>query len=98
MMKYFTYSVHGSEQKYPFLFPVFFTHKSISDKVKSQLELQFAHVTITSAGLFNGPDGCYGFSESLMMRSKPEDTALIQKFLNFRGNDKMQNFCKPERH
>ena len=35
----------------------------------------------TSAGFYDKKRGCYGYSNSLNLKSRPEDTEIIRKFI-----------------
>lgn len=94
-MKYIMYRVkrasdHPDKSWYfvPFLFPMSFVHSAFDEYAFMIVRenIPFATVEKVSAGFVAYPPGshlfAYGSSETLDLSSRPEDTEIIQKYLN----------------
>lgn len=80
-MKYVIFKVAGMGE-WPILFPDDITHAFMARTAKRAIEssVRVAEVEVVAAGFVNRHGGeATGFSESLSIKARPEDTALIQK-------------------
>jgi hypothetical protein len=87
MMKYIVFDFNGKETIV--LFPRTLIHKEVSDAVKTiktgrgrDWKRQYKDSNVISAGFFDldESDVCYGESESLCVKSRPEEDAALLNF------------------
>lgn len=72
------------EQRVPFIFPNWMVHADVADVLTAILSQKYKRtdITVSSAGEACTVGGveCSGHSETLGVKSKDEDTALIQMY------------------
>ena len=83
--KYIMFDCDGIE--IPVVFSVYMTHKTTVEALMPQLRSMFTTIKVVSAGFYDfATNKCYGDSESLKLKSNPDDARFISGILGANPN------------
>ena len=75
-------TIKDASRYVPIIFPECLVHKNVAEHIEHLMRMEHnAEVEIVSAGFYDIGATCYGESESLNLKSKPEqDTDIIREY------------------